>query len=221
MSKKHTGKILIDSEYIPFTLRKSKRAKRIIIKIDISGNLELVIPFYSSIKAGTIFLEKQTDWIKKHFTKLDRSKNKYSFLGREIQICENKEMKKDFFFEDEKNILQIKDSDATADAYYKWLRKEAETYLIERTYKIACKINFHPNRISLRNQKNRWGSCTSQKNISLNIKLMQFEPELIDYVIIHELCHLKEMNHSQKFWQLVQSFLPNYKELRKKLRGNI
>jgi predicted metal-dependent hydrolase len=73
-------------------------------------------------------------------------------------------------------------------------------------------------RISIRNQKTRWGSCSAEGNLNFNCKLMCLSDALRDYVIVHELCHLKEMNHSPAFWQLVAQTIPNYKELRKELK---
>jgi len=78
---------------------------------------------------------------------------------------------------------------------------------------------FSFNRISIRNQKTRWGSCSSKKNINLNYKILFLPKAMQDYIIVHELCHLKEMNHSHRFWNLVQQALPDCLETRKMLRS--
>ncbi len=72
--------------------------------------------------------------------------------------------------------------------------------------------------VSIKNQKTRWGSCSSKKNLSFNYKLLFLPPNLRDYIIIHELCHLKEMNHSKNFWSLVSQKVPNYKALRREIK---
>lgn len=77
-----------------------------------------------------------------------------------------------------------------------------------------------PNKIRIRNIKYAWGSCSSNKNITINLKLVDKTEEEIRYVILHELCHLKYMNHSNRFWNLVEKYMPNYKEIRKKLKHN-
>lgn len=74
------------------------------------------------------------------------------------------------------------------------------------------------NRISIKDTKSRWGSCSTKANLNFNYKIIFLPPELADYIIVHELCHLKEMNHSPNFWILVAHTLPNYKKLRKSLR---
>lgn len=79
--------------------------------------------------------------------------------------------------------------------------------------------NFTYHRVSIRNQKSRWGSCSSEGNLNFNCKLLCLPSELQDYVIVHELCHLKEMNHSKDFWYLVSHTIPQYKEVRKKLKS--
>lgn len=75
-----------------------------------------------------------------------------------------------------------------------------------------------PNRIRVRDIKYAWGSCSRNRNITININLMQYSEDAIRYVILHELCHLKYMNHSKDFWNLVFTYMPNYKEVRKELK---
>ena len=72
--------------------------------------------------------------------------------------------------------------------------------------------------ITIREQKTRWGSCSSNGTLSFNVRLMLAPPAVLDYVVVHELCHIKHMNHSKEFWELVGSILPDYKERRKWLK---
>jgi predicted metal-dependent hydrolase len=73
-------------------------------------------------------------------------------------------------------------------------------------------------RITVRNQRTRWGSCSSKGNLNFNCLLMLAPPDILDYVVVHELCHRKEMNHSPKFWAEVAKVIPDYKERQKWLR---
>lgn len=84
----------------------------------------------------------------------------------------------------------------------------------------AAQIGVCYGRITIRNQKTRWGSCSSQGNLNFNCLLMLCPDEVIDYVVVHELCHRKELNHSVKFWTEVGKVLPDYKARRKWLRDN-
>lgn len=78
---------------------------------------------------------------------------------------------------------------------------------------------FSYTKVSVRNQKTRWGSCSRQGSLSFNYRIIFLPPHLADYLIVHELCHLKEFNHSKKFWNLVAQAFPNYRELRRELRA--
>lgn len=77
---------------------------------------------------------------------------------------------------------------------------------------------FKIGRISIRNQVSRWGSCSSKGNLNFNYKIALIPPEIADYIVVHELCHLGQFNHSQKFWDLVGETIPNYLELKEELR---
>ncbi len=98
------------------------------------------------------------------------------------------------------------------------LRKQAKKILPKRLSELANLHGFKYNKVAIRNAKTRWGSCSYYNNINLNMHLIKLDNELIDYVILHELCHTIEKNHSKRFWDLLESHLPNSKELRKKLK---
>ena len=78
--------------------------------------------------------------------------------------------------------------------------------------------NFKYNRISIRNQKSRWGSCSRRGNLNFNYKIFFLPAEIRDYIVVHELCHLQEFNHSKNFWNLVALTVPNFKEIRRNLK---
>ena len=97
--------------------------------------------------------------------------------------------------------------------------KEIAREIIQKNLdKYSRELGLNYKRISIRDQKTRWGSCSKQGNLNFNYKLIFLPQYLQDYIIIHELCHLKELNHSKKFWSLVAEFCPNYKKYRKELK---
>ena len=99
------------------------------------------------------------------------------------------------------------------------LADKALKYIPERVAFYAPKVGVDYGRITIRNQKTRWGSCSSKGNLNFNCLLMLTPPEVIDYVVVHELCHRKEMNHSKQFWSEVEKILPDYKKQEKWLKN--
>lgn len=99
-------------------------------------------------------------------------------------------------------------------------RNAAREYFPKRVSHYAHMLGVTYGKISIRDQKTRWGSCSSEGNLSFNWRLILAPPDVLDYVVIHELCHRKEMNHSKDFWALVESLMPDYKECRKWLKKN-
>jgi hypothetical protein len=81
--------------------------------------------------------------------------------------------------------------------------------------------NFKYQAISIRDQATRWGSCSKKGNLNFNYRLITLPADLCDYIIVHELCHLKEFNHSPRFWNLVARTVPGYQEMRKRLKGGV
>lgn len=100
------------------------------------------------------------------------------------------------------------------------LRAEARRIFEERSAHFAEIIGVKYNRIAIREQKTRWGSCSSDQNLNFNWKLILAPPEVLDYVVVHEICHLKEMNHSRAFWDEVEKILPDYQAQKQWLKDN-
>jgi len=102
---------------------------------------------------------------------------------------------------------------------YNVCKEEAKKLIEDRLEEYQSIYQVSWNKVSIRNQKTRWGSCYRQKNLSFSYRLFLLPPRFCDYVIVHELCHLKEMNHSPKFWALVARTFPDYKKLRREMKA--
>ena len=100
------------------------------------------------------------------------------------------------------------------------LRALAKEELPPRLARLAAIHGFRYNKVFIKNNASNWGSCSSLGNINLNLRLVKLPQELQDYVMLHELCHLKEMNHSKRFWREVEKILPDYKESVKWFKDN-
>ena len=99
----------------------------------------------------------------------------------------------------------------------RWYRGEAATHLASRVEHYAPRLGVRPSRVSVRAQRSRWGSCSGKGTVSLNWRLMLVPGELADYVVVHELCHLRHMNHSPQFWAMVGDTIPDFRQRRRRL----
>ena len=97
-------------------------------------------------------------------------------------------------------------------------KSDALRFATQRVAELNTHYGFTYRNVSVRNQKTRWGSCSKRGNLNFNYRILYLPPHLADYLIVHELCHLKEFNHSRKFWQLVEKVFPEYCELRRELK---
>jgi len=98
-------------------------------------------------------------------------------------------------------------------------KKEAFALVENKIEQFGAVYNLYPKKISIRSQKTRWGSCSRKGNLNFNYRIIHLPEKYLNYVIVHELCHLKEFNHSKKFWNLVAIVIPDYKKIRKEIRN--
>lgn len=99
-------------------------------------------------------------------------------------------------------------------------REEARRFVIGRLEALNAFYSFAWKRVSLRDNRSRWGSCSRQKNLNFHYRILDLPPDLQDYLIVHELCHLAEFNHSAAFWRLVSRAIPDYQERRRRLKNS-
>lgn len=100
----------------------------------------------------------------------------------------------------------------------KFFERAGEEHLRKRVAHWAEETGLRPSRVKIKETKSRWGSCSPDGVVALNWRLVVYRPEIVDSVVVHELCHLKHMNHSKKFWSLVESFLPESPKLTREIR---
>ncbi|MCQ2181588.1 MAG: M48 family metallopeptidase [Bacteroidales bacterium] len=98
------------------------------------------------------------------------------------------------------------------------LRQQARAVLPQRLAVLADKYGFSYNRVTVKNNVSNWGSCSTRGNINLNLRLVTLPPELQDYVMLHELCHLRQMNHGPEFHRLLESVCPGHRELQRRMK---
>lgn len=223
--------VIQDAEFGKITIRRSAAASQIKIRVAPDGNLYASLPPYAPILLVRHLLNTSRKEIR---SLIDQAKPEYNYQnGMQIgkshtliiqesssnQVSVQKhqlqiivKIPKTHSLNDPVVSRKIRDEIIAA------LRIEAKSYLPRRLAYLAKQYNFQFSQTRFSHSSGRWGSCNSNGTISLNIALMKLPFELIDYVIIHELSHTVEMNHSSSFWKLVESADPKYKVHRKILR---
>ena len=178
---------------IPIEVVYSKR-RTLGLEIKEDGTVRARVPVRASNQAVVAFIKERQAWIVEKW-----------FLMRERQRKAKEQPEPDY----------AKNPELEA-AY----RKEARERLKERADHFAGKMGVDYNRIAIKAAKTRWGSCSTKGNLNFHWKLILMPPEVLDYVVVHELAHRKEMNHSPRFWAEVERILPDYRERRRWLKEN-
>ncbi len=221
MNKTKTEEI----ENFKINYKKHCFSKNIKISLKQDNTILVTMPVYCPYKAAREFLLS-------NFEKIKGFKKEENFLSKDLKtkfetlkIIESDSLKVEtkknivyFYYPKDINFNSEIVQDKLKEAYLKTLKIEAKNYLPDRLNYLAKKYGFKYRKVSLRNQKTRFGSCSYFNDISLNINLMRYDFDCIDYVIIHELCHTRVKNHSEKFWIEVGNIIPNYKAIRRKLK---
>lgn len=216
---------IVDKEFGEIKIRKNKLARSVKLSVGVDGSLRASIPYYSPEFAVRRLVNGNRDEIRKMLA-THNTKNSYQdgdligkthtlflrkFSGEEIKISNEGnqilvQIPQELAFENPLVQSEIRKTVS------KILRKQAKAYLPRRISFLAEKYDFSFEKLRFSHTGTRWGSCSSSGTISLNIALMNLPHRLIDYVIIHELCHTRQMNHSSKFWQEVEKYCPDYKK---------
>ena len=222
---------IVDKEFGEIKIRKNKLARSVKLSVGVDGSLRASIPYYSPEFAVRRLVNGNRDEIRKMLA-THNAKNSYQdgdligkthtlflrkFSGEEIKISNEGnqilvQIPQELAFENPLVQSEIRKTVS------KILRNQAKAYLPRRISFLAEKYDFNFEKLRFSHTGTRWGSCSSSGTISLNIALMNLPHHLIDYVIIHELCHTRQMNHSSKFWQEVEKYCPNYKACVKEMK---
>ncbi|WP_195263068.1 SprT family zinc-dependent metalloprotease [Clostridium sp. 1001275B_160808_H3] len=217
-------KVIFNNQAIEYLLI-FKKKKNISIKIENSGEIKVFAP--SGIDNNYIddLIIKKGDWILKSLDKIkkkDYIDNKVIFQGKYYNLIINKSDENNIFKDNINITINSKDlsREYINELLISWYKKLSIDIVGKRVMDISNNIYIKPSKIIIKNQKSLWGSCNSKREIRLNWRLVLMPQFVMDYIIIHELCHIKQMNHSKEFWKLVESYYPNYKESKDWLKEN-
>ncbi|MCK5129834.1 MAG: M48 family metallopeptidase [Clostridiales bacterium] len=203
--------------------------KTISLQIDESAKLIVRAPYHISKNIINKFIDEKSAWIdkKQNLMKQHNEHNNieyedgkiFLFLGKKYQLRINDTIKSIMIYED--NIeFPFKYIENAKKQMVIWYKRKAKEIIIPRAEEHVKNLNLNHNKIGINSAQKRWGSCNANGNINFSYRLIMAPIDVIDYVIIHELMHLKELNHSSQFWKLVESILPDYKIRRKWLKNN-
>ena len=237
----NTGKTIKTLSF-NYTIRRSQRAQKIRIIVSLT-KIEVVAPLLVSNRKIHAFVESKQDWVVSAAEKIEIKKQAVKklapekfvdgvnvpFYGKQTKLWVKRSLseKVELEFNDREfsvylpeKTIETKKSECIRIALTEWLKIKALNDVEVIVESHAKKYNLYPRHIRIKTQKSRWGSCGIHNDMNLNWLLILAPPEVMEYVVVHELCHIRERNHSTKFWQLVEAHLPNYQRHRYWLKKN-
>jgi len=229
MPSNNGGSLRVFDETIDYEVRRSDEATQPRIDVDING-VTVVLPTESEINPHEL-ADDNARWILKKLRKYEDYReqapsrvfepgNKFPYRGDDLRI-EIKEVGEPHVTVDSFVLPVEKVDDAsvqdTLEALY---RDQARSWFRSRIDHYANEMGVDPGKLELRNQRTRWASCSAQRTLSFNWRLVMAPDEIIDHVVVHELAHLREKNHTRRFWNIVKQFDPKYKTHAEWLREN-
>lgn len=222
---------------IPYALRRSGRRRTIELSVPSSTAVRVIAPRFVPLETIERFIHSRSDWIIKRIQEKRSEEERighkkyetghdFLFLGQNYPLIVEK---KDYLmtrvsFSGDK--WEVRANAATTEKMIKnklvqWYRKQAGEVLGGRVFHYSRVMGLEPQKITVKTQKRLWGSCNHHgRSINLNWTLIMAPLSVIDYVVVHELCHLEVPNHSQRFWRKVAKFMPDYKKSEEWLKHN-
>jgi predicted metal-dependent hydrolase len=231
--------IQFGNKTIPYTLKTSQRRKTLSISVDQTG-VSVISPSEIAIEKIESTLHKKAQWIIKQLTDFSEmqtnvsergflSGEKLPYLGRhyrlkviksEIPIPSFRFYQGHFVAEISKDIPEEEHRNVLYPLYIDWVNQKAHGFAHDRLQRFTLKLQRKPQKIVIKEQEQRWGSCTPTGNIFLNWRIFLAPTSIVDYVLAHELVHLKHMNHSKEYWDTLRMLLPDYEQRKEWLRIN-
>ncbi|CCO23383.1 M48 family metallopeptidase [Maridesulfovibrio hydrothermalis] len=220
----------------PYSIRVSPRAKNVIIKLIPDKGMEVVLPKGVNHNNIPSFLENRRAWIEENIKKLEAKGLSlsppelilpdeicFAASGKVYQVRRVVNRKQGVCLRKNVDRLLLSGPHWTPAEdialLTRFVRNEARAFLIPELENLSSELNLPFNKVFIRSQRKRWGSCSAKGNINLNMKLMFLPGRLMRYVLIHELCHTIHLNHSAKYWRLVKMVEPDVKNLERELNN--
>jgi hypothetical protein len=210
------------SSDLPYRIRRSDRARRVRVSVDARGAVEVVLPRRSPERAAAAAVVELRPWIDRRLAEAARTQAAIAarggavpYLGRELELRPQEGRSRVHRRGDE---LLVPAGERAPAAIERWYRRAAEREIAPRLDDAVAALGTSYSTLTIRNQRTRWGSCSSTGAMSFNWRLLLAPEAVLDYVIWHEACHLRVMDHSTTFWTLVRLHCPDYEIHRRWLR---
>jgi predicted metal-dependent hydrolase len=239
-SQKNYGEHKVWLQSLNLQVKRRAYQKTITLRVDREGAVRVGCAKSCPKKEIENFLIKNRNWIEQSLRQVAEHQKsfpkkrffageEYLFLGQRLQLEHQVTHLKrpKFYFHDERLILNLGAAqyeptriDQYGKAMQSFYKSAGTTLLKSLVQKNAEQMQLRPNRLSFRSQKSRWGSCSSEGNVSLNWRLVCAPARVANYVVVHELAHLRHHDHSARFWALVERYCPEYKACKSWLNKN-
>ena len=217
----------LDGTLLKCCHKRRVKQKNLYLRIKRDGTLEISTPWHFFKKEALEFLAKKEAWVcSKLSHNLAYAKNnptkyydgcKIWFLGKQYPVKLEPSLKNSLFFKDDYFLFKAKELDKLFVSLDRFYLKKAKEIIQSRVEFFSSRMKLYPKEIKFRRYKSRLGCCSFDNVITLNSHLLRYEMRLIDYVIIHEIAHIRHKHHQKSFWKLVESQEPEWKILRKQL----
>lgn len=203
-----------------------RRARKYILRVRPDGTLRVTIPRGGSRREAELFLQKHREWAERervrvaaqHAPVVWRPGDTILLRGHRVPLRVERRSSGCVLFVGDQRVRMRDEPDDLRPAAEAALRRIAAREVIPRLHELAAAHGLSVSRATIRNQSSRWGSCSRSGAIALNFRLVQMPPEVCDYVLVHELMHLRQQNHSRRFWRLVEEAFPAFREAERWLR---
>jgi predicted metal-dependent hydrolase len=218
--------LAVGGRLVPLRFVRHRRARRYVLRVDRDGAARVTVPRSGSLVEARHFAERQAAWLDRQFARRAAAAGPrtwgpgtaFFFRGERVTpVLTNLDDRLEIRFADQAIAADRDDADLrpTVETH---LRRLAAAELPPRVMEYAAMHQLLVRRVQVRAQRSRWGSCSRRGTISLNWRLIQTPPFVRDYIILHELMHLREMNHSARFWREVESVCPCFDEAERWLK---
>jgi predicted metal-dependent hydrolase len=207
---------------LPYRVRRSDRARRVRVSVDALGEVEVVLPRRAPERAAAAAVVELRPWIDRRLAEAGALRatiaargDAVPYLGRELALRREPGRSRVHLRGD---LLLVPADDRAPAAIERWYRRAAEREIAPRLDAAVAALDTSYSKLTIRNQRTRWGSCSSTGAMSFNWRLLLAPETVLDYVVWHEACHLRVMDHSTTFWSLVRRHCPDYEDHRRWLR---